>query len=450
MKRGSSSQLKEAINALCRVLGASGGGPSPETFRQAKFNQAPATAEFWKLLWSLLKKVYVEESSAPVNEAENLDVQIRFVKSVLWFHGYGTSEFYRLPEDGSQGSRELLLAFSWLLHKVHLLEKLLEVSKLVLGDEITVCTCPGCPPPRPRTRNETPSKEAEVDVRYLQWLNGKLQFSWRALHAAQQEKCAAVHKIHSYTRGFHPSSSIGHFSITEVDIIREPEKYSELLQSIESENSRLEAYLDWKDLEPVYWQWMESVLKSKLEDRRGLQLQDIDNQSFALPVVDTYPGNPSSVKEIEELTEEFVALHNDLQEMVTCKRASWNEKIKEKEKELLNDAQFYLTATKIRQRVDNEAESLRQNYGEDKNKMHGSHRLVFKDTTYSVKRGSATLGHKDPSMKDLHATEVIRVLRVKGDALEKELRQLQEECRTKLEAIAEAFEGVVCIPPPKT
>ncbi|KAJ1103756.1 hypothetical protein NDU88_001177 [Pleurodeles waltl] len=449
MKRGSSSRLKEAINTLCRVLGPSGGGPSPETFRQAKFNQASVTAEFWKLLWCLLKKVYIEESSAPVNEAENLDVQIRFVKSVLWYHGYGVSEFYRLPEEGSQGSRELLLAFSWLLHKIHLLEKLLEASKLVLGDEISVCTCLRSLPPRARKRDEIPTKKAEVDIRYLQWLNGKLQFSWRALHAAQQERCAALYKIHSYTGGCHPSSSIGHFSITEVDIIREPEKYSELLQSIESENSRLEAYLDWKDLEPVYWQWMESVLKSKFEDRRGLQLQDIDNKNFALPVIDTCPGNHSSVKEIEKLTEEFVTLHDDLQEMVTCKRVSWNEKIKEKENELLNDAQFYLTATKIRQRVAKEAESLRQNCGHDKNQMHGSHRLVFRGTSYSASRGTAGSGHKDPSMKDLHATEVISALREKGNAMEKELRQLQEECRSKLEAIAEAFQGVVCIPPPK-
>ncbi|XP_069493488.1 tubulin epsilon and delta complex protein 1 [Ambystoma mexicanum] len=449
MKRGSSGRLKETINALCRVLSIPGGSQSPETFRQAKFNHAQTTAEFWKLLWSLLKQIYVEESTVVGNDSENTDAQIWFVKSVLWYYGYGAPEFYQLPQDGSHGSRELLLAFSWLLHKIHLVEKLLEVKKVKMGDEISVCTCPRCLPAGPRRCEDIPTPKDGVDIRYLQWLNGKLQFSWRALHATQQEKCAALYKIHSSTEGCHPNPLVGHFSVTEADLTQQPEKYTELLELMESENGRLEAYLAWKDLEPVYWQWMESVFKSKVEDARSLQLQDADNRNTGLPITDSCPRIHRSIKDIDKLTGEFVELHNNLQELVTCKRASWKEKIKEKEKELLNNAHFHLAIKKIRKQVEKDAESLNHSSAHGISEMHGSYRLVFKDLPNSVKRGIPGLGYKDPSLKTLCAKDVISVLQTKGNAVEKELKLLQEECRSKLEAMAEGFEGVVCIPPPK-
>jgi len=68
------------------------------------------------------------------------DNQIRFVKSALWYHGYGRPELYRLPSNGSAGSRELLLAFSWLLHRLSLLEQLLARNRVKTGDETSVCT----------------------------------------------------------------------------------------------------------------------------------------------------------------------------------------------------------------------------------------------------------------------------------------------------------------------
>lgn len=68
------------------------------------------------------------------------DTQIRFVKSALWYHGYDRPQLHRLPADGSAGSRELLLAFSWLLHSLGLLEQLLARNRVKTGDETSVCT----------------------------------------------------------------------------------------------------------------------------------------------------------------------------------------------------------------------------------------------------------------------------------------------------------------------
>lgn len=66
--------------------------------------------------------------------------QVRFVKSALWYHGYTRPQLHGLPADGSRGSRELLLAFSWLLHPLRLLEQLLAHNRVRTGDETSVCT----------------------------------------------------------------------------------------------------------------------------------------------------------------------------------------------------------------------------------------------------------------------------------------------------------------------
>lgn len=70
-----------------------------------------------------------------------------------------------------------------------------------------------------------PSVEAEgcVDIRHLQWLMGKLRLQWRNLMASQQEQCALLGKIHSYTRGCHSDRSLGHLSVTETELLRDPE-----------------------------------------------------------------------------------------------------------------------------------------------------------------------------------------------------------------------------------
>ncbi|KFP33377.1 Uncharacterized protein C14orf80, partial [Colius striatus] len=127
---------------------------------------------------------------------------------------------------GSAGSRELLLAFSWLLHRLSLLEQLLARNRVKTGDEAHVCmvsmfvslhlTSPEC------------GLEDRVDIRYLQWLHGRLRFQWRSLHAQHQEHCKLLHKIHLLTSGSHMDQILGHFSVTETDLVRRPENYKQV------------------------------------------------------------------------------------------------------------------------------------------------------------------------------------------------------------------------------
>ncbi|XP_040466404.1 tubulin epsilon and delta complex protein 1 isoform X4 [Falco naumanni] len=365
--------LSAAVGALCRALPPPA-RPAPDTLRRARFDRPQATLDCWRLLYALLKQIH----GSKWTESDAIDNQIRFVKSALWYHGYDRPELYQLPSDGSAGSRELLLAFSWLLHRHSLLEQLLARNRVKTGDETSVCTCEDDLPSSQKGTAEIALEcgpEDRVDVRYLQWLNGRLKFQWRSLHAQHQEQCKLLHKIHLFTSGSHTDQILGHLSVTETDLVRQPENYKQLLQLLESETMQLEAFLEWKQLEPVYWQWMVKIREEELQKE----------------------GFSTAAKKIQESAELKLL---DL----TCLCAP------------------------------------------TKNKMHGLCRLVFRSKHPASKTGFSRSVSKEP-VSAVSATEVIRDLQMREASLERELKQLQEECRQRLDEIAEGLDGVICISP---
>uniref|UniRef100_A0A8D0EQ19 Tubulin epsilon and delta complex 1 n=1 Tax=Strix occidentalis caurina TaxID=311401 RepID=A0A8D0EQ19_STROC len=327
------------------------------------------------------------------------DNQIRFVKSALWYHGYDRPELYRLPSDGSAGSRELLLAFSWLLHRLSLLEQLLARNRVKTGDETSVCTCEDDLPNSQKGTTEIAPEyglEDGVDVRYLQWLNGRLRFQWRSLHAQHQELCKLLHKIHLFTSGSHMDQILGHFSVTETDLVRQPENYKQLLQLLESETMQLEAFLEWKQLEPVYWQWM--VMNQTDFGRCSFLDSNIaDHFQRNLPYFFFFPLFFLFSLQVKTGGEE------------------------------LQKEGFSATARKIQESVELKL-------------------LVFRSKHPASKTGFGRSVSKE-HVSAVSATEVIRELQMREASLERELKQLREECRQRLDEIAEGLDGVICISP---
>nr|XP_009668114.1 PREDICTED: LOW QUALITY PROTEIN: uncharacterized protein C14orf80 homolog [Struthio camelus australis] len=381
--------------------------------------------QFWRLLYALLKQIHGGKRT----ESDALDIQIRFVKSALWYHGYGRPELYRLPSDGSAGSRELLLAFSWLLHRISLLEQLLARNRIRTGDETSVCTCEDDLPNSQKGRTEMAPEyypEDKIDVRYLQWLNGRLRFQWRSLYALHQEQCKLLHKIHLFTSGSHMNKILGHFSVTETDLVRQPENYKQLLQFLESETVQLEAFLEWKQLEQVYWQWMETVLDDMAEEGYMCKSQDAHTKK-------------------SKKSRDLMIVHDQLQELVTHRKSMWYEKVKTREEELQKE-EFCAAARKIQETVELKLLDLTYRCALKKNKMHGSCRLVFRSKHSASKTGFGRSVSKEP-ISTVSATEVIRDLQMRKASLERELKQLQEECRQRMDEIAQGLDGVICISP---
>ncbi|XP_063262820.1 tubulin epsilon and delta complex protein 1 isoform X6 [Prinia subflava] len=313
--------LPAAVGALCRALPPRA-RPAPDTLRRARFDRPQASVDFWRLLYVLLKQIH----GGRWTESDAIGAQVRFVKSALWYHGYGRPQLQRLPADGSAGSRELLLAFSWLLHRLRLLERLLARNRLRTGDEASVCTCEDELPSSLEGAAEA-GPEDRVDVRYLQWLNGRLRLQWCSLHAQHQEQCKLLHKIHLFTNGSHMDQNLGHFSVTETDLIRRPENYKQLLQLLESETMQLEAFLEWKQLEPVYWQWMETVLDNMAEEGNICESQDAHVEKRRLPeVTSCCPWAEKLTGQMDRLSRDLMALQEQLHQLVAQRRAAWWEK----------------------------------------------------------------------------------------------------------------------------
>ncbi|XP_017360935.1 tubulin epsilon and delta complex protein 1 isoform X2 [Cebus imitator] len=383
--------LPEAIAALSQSLPS---GPSPEIFRRAKFDRPEATPALWQLLFRVLAPLPLDNRLASLAP----EVQARLVKSALRSQGYPRLALAQLPEDGSQGSRELLLALSWLLARGPVLEQMLAQTRVPLGDEMTVCQCealasPG--PPAPQVRAEDP-----VDVRHVQWLMGKLRFRWRQLVSSQQEQCTLLSKIHLYTSGCHGDHSLGHLSVAEAEMLRDPEGGQQLLRTLECENRRLEAVLAWRRTELVFWRWM-------------------------------IPECSGGVLEL--VAWELRALQEELQEAAEHRRAAWEAKAGG----CGRGPEWSAVRRASREAVEKELGALRRCWEQDRDpaQPHVPHRLV--------RREDGAAGDRD-----LRAAEVIRTLRSQEACLEAVLHQLQGQCRQELARLAGALPGLIWIPPP--
>ncbi|KAJ6655457.1 hypothetical protein lerEdw1_005158 [Lerista edwardsae] len=444
-RRQSAGNLPAAIEALSLSLPAA--RVSPESFRLAKFDRPEVSVKFWKLLYSLLKRIQDRERTEPADTG----AQVKFVKSTVLSHGYRRLEFYQLPPDGSEGSRELLLVFSWLLCRIGLVEQLLTLSSVKPWDETVICMCDAPLKSLKDGRNLVPSThwKGQRDVRYLQWLNGRLQFRWRSCHAEQQEQCKLLHKVHACTIGFHTSPTIGHFSVIEADIVRQPDNYKELLQLMESESSQLEAFLRWKPLESVYWCWMETVLDPKMEDGKP---HNVCNKDSVLPSANLgCCGIGKMIDEIDRCRKDLVTLRDGLRDLAVCRKLGCCGKVLARKQDQLGDREFCRAIRKVQEVVELKLSDLKCHSSVFRiNQMHGPHRLVFKGKC--LKGNKRDHGRSAPNKaipEGITAAAVIHDLRKKEARLKAELRQRQEESRRKIHKAAAELSRMLFIPPMK-
>ncbi|XP_020391345.1 tubulin epsilon and delta complex protein 1 [Rhincodon typus] len=442
-------KIKEAIAALCKVLvgirfrdgAATVADVSPEMFRKAKFNRNEVTTEFWKLLHWLLKLLNEHRPS----EASDLADQIKYVKAAVCYYGYGFMDFYQLPMDGSLGSQDLLLAFSWLLQRIHLLEQLLNLHRLQLEDRASLCMCKQTLPFSPMERSDLQESRhpVEMDVRYLQSLYGKLRFRWRNLYSAQQERCTALYKIHLYTKGCSSSQSFDHLSATEARLTQDHEQYTEFVQLLERENVQLEAYLEWKRLEPIYWQWMESVLSAKLQETQ--ELLNVDITTVTVPSFNQRENckEPDIFRETNKLYNELLKLQSELQD----RRRMKDERIKDQERTMGDHIGWhkavFLTCGDVEQKL-----AAVQSRMSQERRRHGEVRLALRinSTPTPIRSGPPTAQQHNRS-GSLTALEMIAQLEAEAILLKEELQELQQLSKEALGEILEHLDGVICIPP---
>ncbi|XP_036699965.1 tubulin epsilon and delta complex protein 1 isoform X6 [Balaenoptera musculus] len=354
--------LPEAIAALSQTLPA---GPSPETFRRAKFDRPEAAPAFWRLLFCVLSPQLPDGASASFSP----EAQVRSVKLALRTQGYPRRALAQLPDDGSQGGRELLLALAWLLAREPLPERLLAQNRVQLGDEMHVC---------------------------------------------------------------------------------------ELLRRLQRENARLQAALEWRRRELVFWQWMMSVcpvttlpsswggpdFSGALAFRKPGLCASLASRPTGDTVLDACPPEASqptflpriptpAAGALEPLVRELQALQGELREAVEARRAAWEAGVGGRGPE------WSAARTALREAVGQDLAALRRacERGGSLAQPHGPRRLVR--TEAGAPRGPG-----------LRAPEVIEALRSREARLEVVLRRLQGQCRQELARLVGALPGLVWILPP--
>ncbi|KAK7904463.1 hypothetical protein WMY93_017070 [Mugilogobius chulae] len=255
-KASASVEVKQVILTLCKVLSAAGltSVPKPETFRRAKFEGGDDVEEhLWELLANILEKtnpVSLAFSKHPKTERWKL------VAAGLWQTGYYADWMYREPRGGAEGlgsfsSRDLLLALAWLMAK-GALEKLLS-QRVEELDKTLLTSIP--------TNLEEVSGEFQLDsgsLRRLQWRLGSLRHQGRILLSMQQERARHLHKVLNMDLPQHEEA------------VSSEEEGSALIKKdcacLQELCDLLEAFLKWKQVESVFWTWMDSVVDGHRTD----------------------------------------------------------------------------------------------------------------------------------------------------------------------------------------
>ncbi|XP_017564281.1 tubulin epsilon and delta complex protein 1 [Pygocentrus nattereri] len=443
MQREKNVKVREVITALCKLLSALGvkAVPTAEAFRRAKFNKTDATQDMWKLLHSLLMKAF-ERDCACQESHSYLDSQLGFVRSALWYTGYGswwTTNAQSCRSTNEIGSRDLLLALGWVMSSENLLESLLGEKVLELEllssapravpsvEDLMLCLS--------GSGVDAAGKE---DVKNMQWQYGKLRLQWRNHLAAQQEQAKLTHKVFSKIC----SSPISETSTTSVPKSTTSSGLDEDLERIRSLNEVLEAYLEWKVVEPLFWCWMDSVIDGYLSDNcsKGLANMPFSDHS----VTQSCSHNDKASRSMRHLDKMLLRLQTEFQ----LSRV-------EKTAQPLTSQDSHTGVTWLNQE---QKEKVERRVAA---RLQG---LSLANTPTAMTRGfmpylqepQASRSTRKPQKGDLshemasgklHVSSALRVLKEKEAVLLWELELIRQSHREQIQAQASTQEGLVLIPP---
>lgn len=363
-KHKQEQSIRDTIRLLLSLLGECGVPKiASECFRGAKFDQEDAVADLWGLTFHVMQAVLFLDSDwcgDSLNRItyysitpSNLPTAQAILRHYLFELGYEREKFY-LPVD-TIGSREVLLAFSWLLNRTNFFAKLsrhfLEVAK---GTQIPLK--PSADPLVEQVMEENRVMEYELEklmmifreaatypsaslsigpyteaLHKLVWLKGLLDSKWRSVQRVCLAHQKLVDKIHRSTHINSPVSSPcgnikGHLSIHEVFLLRYPNQMKVHLSKLRHSVDILQKLIQWQDCEPLFWQWMESVLD--LLEERGNEKepnQDTDGGGMAAKV------NPLEDVEVavvraQKLQEEFEGLLKKIKPLLNRVEHAWKHK----------------------------------------------------------------------------------------------------------------------------
>lgn len=430
------SQVKETIDLLTKVLRGNGTSKiKAETFRLAKFDKDEAAQPLWRLLFELLyflETGTIDEVVIKACSELTIEEQVVFVKQELQGKGFYSRQFSQLPNDMSSGSRELLLALSWLLCTERVIDKFMENCASPIDEDSYT-------PDVQRVNLEGVSGTHEGSttlpvvekLQRLQLLNGKLHLSLKRLYAIHRERSRLQHRVHDSTVGVSLAPDRNHLTVMEVHLLRHPEYLKKLLKLLEKDNERLQIMISWKDHEEIFWKWMESVLELKLKETTAEREEPMVHYNIAPNTVEKML---EARRQLEEAILKYEPVIERLEELWETKKSSVSDTELDSLLSLINmDIAVHKAVIAGHKSNTIMETSFREP------------RLVYVNKTSNKKSGnisSGTEGVETPNVK----TEL--------EALESNLKRLEYEgnrkedyYRKELDSLAATVPGAICIQP---
>ncbi|XP_017332295.1 tubulin epsilon and delta complex protein 1 [Ictalurus punctatus] len=419
-------KAKEVITTFCKLLSALDveSVPTAEVFRRAKFNRIDVTQDLWCLLSSLLMKSFEPDCAcSEPNKLSNPDTQLRFVRNALWHSGYGGWWVVgpRACESREEiGSRDLLLAISWLIASGNL-EALLRERLLQLDVLSSAAVGP------PEKLDLDLNGCGEKDVRRLQWQYGKLKLQWRSLLTAQQEQAKLTDKVCSHISSppiCYPSAAL----VPNLTGYTALEKDLERLQSL---NGILEAYLEWKKTEPLFWCWMDSVIDGYLSD--GNQEGSMDELLRDQVVTQSCSHGDKARRSVRRLDKMLLRLQTKHQDRLD--KCTDTTRLSHRQKE---DAERRVTAHLQGFSLVNTLTATDRGFTP-----------YFQDPQASKSTSKPQRGDSGQAQTSgmLQASSVLKELRHRKAILEWEIELLRQSQREEMQSKCNALEGLVFIMP---
>lgn len=271
--------VKESIELLLRILRSFGFSKlKAEEIRLSKFDDASSTRSVWRLLFESLyfcRYNTIDDVCHRGFEEFSSKEVVSYVKREMVRLGYLSRDFEHLDPEMANGSRELLLAFGWLMCREALMHRFSLSCVQPLFDRQESSDTDEEPSVQTTFRGQV----TEEMLKQMVWLNGRMRMNLKQLHWMRREQACADHEINESTLGVSVRPGRNHLTSSELYLLKHPDLLSKNLQLLEEDNERLQALLKWRSYEDEFWQWMESVLDLKLQER--LPGSDSDNESTA-------------------------------------------------------------------------------------------------------------------------------------------------------------------------
>lgn len=454
------TSLRNAVDLLAKILRSHGTtNIKAETFRLAKFNSSDAVSPFWRLLFELTcycEFGKIDDFTHRAYEQLSSEEIVAYVKREFLKRGYYAPDFGGLPSDMQYGSRELLLAFGWLLSNEQIFEKLAMDRTSALDDDTRGMyeeEILNGGDKNPMNLQMVPGGDVYDRVKQLLWLNSKLRLNLCSLYGMLCQRNRLKHKIHEATVGAKPTRDRDHFSMLEVFLARNPEHLRKSIDLLEKDSERLNNLLVWKDHEGIFWKWMESVLEEKMREPPS---GDPNSKTATLESVTLAASErlQESYQTLQDAVVKYEAILEHLERLSS-------EKSKELSTELLDRISTAIAeeleiqkknltvcgpkgvVAKITSSISTEPEfilekkekgkPLKQGFNASKTEMQSS----FMSLLLGDQNCNTTTDIDDE----------IEFLERCTQRLEKDLTDKQSYLKTELEKLSEKLADVVCIPP---